>query len=863
MDHQGVRGYGTYCHIRNANKVFKSIDKWHEEISSKEVKVKLHDREDVCTLSELKGNLCGDYFKRYFEKPAKEGPLVLPEIPRDINKVVDTMERWCNDTNQSSDLKGLIVHSFNVSEYLGKLFYDELEKETLHKDLDIKHFPSTPITVVYNPSESVVLLIRTSGKEGLREQIEFCSHDMKMFLLLFGDGVKRSRVKVISLLASHETINENLECEDCKNCIVSYKTLESDELFQNWFHNHAENFNADNDNFYDANIIAASTKLICCLAAATYFDDLPTFTGARNEQMKHLLVFLTPAQKNILYSGDKHLIIQGPYGSGKSFIARKKLQILSDELKRRKKSEVVHFICFDSISASLSEIKKSSNVTIHDNKKGEKLSEMVKNILKLANGKNTNLIVDEYDGEDLDREEAETLNGIFEEKFQDKIVFLVPQSMEKERKLSVEKKPEKERKNRFDLLKNLKRVDLNLVMRNSIEINNLIWVTENFLKEEETIFQYPREEDASKDATYPNESVNQLAEATRNLKIKNTNETSPFRKEKANHVNNQEQKQECLRKLPLIEAVDDVKKSVNKQTNKATKYIVEQLSPDGKRCIDVKNQEECTVRNFGLDEAFGFAGTPRANKDDINRIVTRFKYISSTGIGHNINSYSPKLFEVDYDNIEKYSFEKFCAVTHIFEKIDMKKSNSNNKHVILHFDTSTNEIPKLLAPVIEYLDISGRVTNDYKDFKDSKSKSILVCNFRLLRGLEHSSVTIIIDQDIYSVQHYLVEAMSRCTNKLNIVVLEGSEALSKITAHWKDGVNGKQLIEPWKVQFKEKNKEIEYQKDTKWTLIPINNSSGKLAKMHMIYHKHGKQNRSLRVTREKQRRRAEEIIQER
>ena len=283
MDHQGVRGYGTYCHIRNANKVFKSIDKWHEEISSKEVKVKLHDREDVCTLSELKENLCGDYFKRYFEKAAKEGPLVLPEIPTDINKVVDTMERWCNDTNQSSDSKGLVVHSFNVSEYLGKLFYDEFEKETLRKDFDIKHFPSTPITVVYNPSENVILLIRTSGKEGLREQIEFCSHDMKMFLLLFGDGVKRSRIKVISLLASYETVNESLECEDCKNCIVSYKTLELDKLFQNWFHNHAENFNADNDNFYDGNIIAASTKLIGCLAAATYFDDLPTFTGAKNE----------------------------------------------------------------------------------------------------------------------------------------------------------------------------------------------------------------------------------------------------------------------------------------------------------------------------------------------------------------------------------------------------------------------------------------------------------------------------------------------------------------------------------------------------------------------------------------------------
>ena len=115
MDHRGVRGCGTYCHIANANFVFKNIDKWRNAISEKEVKVKLHDKEDFCTLFELKENLCVDYFKRYFEKLAKKGPVVLPQISTGFNKVVDTVERWCNDTNDSSDLKGLVVHSFDIS----------------------------------------------------------------------------------------------------------------------------------------------------------------------------------------------------------------------------------------------------------------------------------------------------------------------------------------------------------------------------------------------------------------------------------------------------------------------------------------------------------------------------------------------------------------------------------------------------------------------------------------------------------------------------------------------------------------------------------------------------------------------------
>ena len=337
VGHLGIRGYDIYCHIRNAKKVFKNIDKWHKAISAEEVRVKIRDKEDVCTLSELKENLCGDYFKRYFEKLAKEATVVLPQIPSKTNKVVHTMERWCNDTNESSYLKGLVVHSFNISEYFRKLLYNEYGKEKLREDLDISSFPSSPLVIVYNPKENVILLIRQSGKEELRKEIEFCSHDMKMFMLIFGDELKRSGVKVISLLASNETANEHLHCEGCKNSIVSFGTLESHELFKTWFHNHAENFNITNTHNINEKKNSALAKLIGCLAAAPYFDDLPTMTEVPNEQMKNALIILTPKQKSILYSGDKHVLIQGSYGSGKSIIARKKLQKLSEELEESKK----------------------------------------------------------------------------------------------------------------------------------------------------------------------------------------------------------------------------------------------------------------------------------------------------------------------------------------------------------------------------------------------------------------------------------------------------------------------------------------------------------------------------------------------
>ena len=152
MRHQGVRGYDVYCHVRNPDQVYQNIEKQSKEISEKEVRIKLVSREDCAKLSEVKEEWCGDYFKRYFEQEAQDGPLVLPQIQRGINKIVDTMETWCSKANVSSNLKGLVVHNFNVLKFLKILLYDKLDTRKLCKELDIKDFRSTsiPIVIVHN-----------------------------------------------------------------------------------------------------------------------------------------------------------------------------------------------------------------------------------------------------------------------------------------------------------------------------------------------------------------------------------------------------------------------------------------------------------------------------------------------------------------------------------------------------------------------------------------------------------------------------------------------------------------------------------------------------------------------------------------
>ena len=179
-------------------------------------------------------------------------------------------------------------------------------------------------------------------------------------------------------------------------------------------------------------------------------------------------------------------------------------------------------------------------------------------------------------------------------------------------------------------------------MRNSVEINNLIWVTQNFLKQQETAYRHPGQANTSKNSTSLNEkSEDNLAALVINAKSKETGKVKPieFVKRSASQV-----KYEKQRKISLGDESSD----------------------------DVKRQEQLSVGSFGLDEIFGLTGIPRACKGDKNKIVNKFRYIASKGIGHNINSCFPKLFEVDFDNTEG-DFKKLFALHCIFKKQYMEQ----------------------------------------------------------------------------------------------------------------------------------------------------------------------------------------------
>ena len=116
---------------------------------------------------------------------------------------------------------------------------------------------------------------------------------------------------------------------------------------------------------------------------------------------------------------------------------------------------------------------------------------------------------------------------------------------------------------------------------------------------------------------------------------------------------------------------------------------------------------------------------------------------------------------------------------------------------MLHFDTATNAIPEIFLFAFEnHFKMQHKIANNYEAFK-YQYKSILVCSYPTFRGMEHPKITVVLDRDIYYVQHYLVETLARCTTDLCVVVLKNSSTLKEITAEWKR----KQVIKQWNVKI--------------------------------------------------------------
>ena len=649
-------------------------------------------------------------------------------------------------------------------------------------------------------------MIRIAENEDVENEIKLCGAELKMLMLIIGKELEDTDIKVIPLVVTDKVS----KCRDCRSYLILREEIENVDLFTSWCELKSVNFDiTPAEHFKENKANAIFTAIVSCMSATKIHNIFPAFTAEVEKQMKGALLLLTPEQIDILHSEDKHIIIDGPYGSGKSIIGRTKARMIVENLPE---SELLYYISYDARSALLDEIQRSNPKikTYPDKKeqKGTKLSDMIRDILRRnhmesqrnetsnKSQKKINLIIDEYDGEKLDRSEANALNNIinteYKEIFHDAVILLIAQSMKKKRRTNDNSTDG----NRFDLLKKMKRKTLTLVMRNSIQINNLFEVTKEFLENVAT--KYDLQE-----------------KPKMHLQLK---KYAPQRK-KENNINKNEE---------------------STATQQYPKSVVGKCKDSETTLTSSVAQFEATY--LELDEAFDYAGIPTANDDDVSKIENRFIYEKATHIGHGAESKLPVLFELyQYEN----KFQKIISLAAVFENIQIASCNANSKQVLLHFNIN-NDTSKLAFELLDLkhnTKITTKVTNSYEEFKnDSLRKYIFVGNFRTFRGLEHPRITIIIDRDIYSLQHYLVECIARCTTHLNVVILGANKTINSITQKWKEGISGKPLIEIRKVTL---NKERQQSKNADLRengIITVDTFSPEYKKLQQTFNRPSLQN---------------------
>ena len=179
---------------------------------------------------------------------------------------------------------------------------------------------------------------------------------------------------------------------------------------------------------------------------------------------------------------------------------------------------------------------------------------------------------------------------------------------------------------------------------------------------------------------------------------------------------------------------------------------------------------------MGLDEAQAVIGSPVVDVSGGSSPESKFVYPLVDRIGPLISASKPVLFELGDTN----EFYKYLSLAVIFKKV----LASSSKLVVLHFHAETDVIPDALCFVFEHLKIQERITTKYKEF-ESSAECILVCSFAAFRGLEYPRIFVLIDRDMYFLQHYLEETFARCAVELFIVVLKNSPIMARLTTKWK------------------------------------------------------------------------------
>ena len=704
---------------------------------------------------------CRSYFKRHF----KSSPVIAG--PSDKDKIMNTLCSVCS----GSKSRGFVFKNYDITKHMDFLGYN---KGLLVANLGAAPTSQSISYIAYIEQKNVMFICEeVSNGANICQSSKNIAVMVKRFLTLYNMEIQASGVKVIGLLIRGEEKQEELvECSFCQLFSLSYEDFESAtafnarwnviEVYEDWW-NLADTGLSDfvNPEKQHQLFEEMAAEILCFMAVQE--KGLPTLTDNKSEQFKQTYFIYTRQQMEIHFSNAKHLIIQGAYGSGKSLLGLKKLELISKNLGQHEKiiyinfdpKSNLHFVMEKNVKRyagipqrkikhinGILEILQVPGPLIYvcHNSAGEDLSTMLQETVRLnATSKidktNYHLIVEEYDGETLSYVEAAKITEVVQgSDLLESNIILLAQPLMKTRIWNLGKASFEKETCVFNELENIfKLVRLEEVLRCSNEICRITKSSQTFVQNKDSVFK----------TSMNNVTLDQQHLSKDNKKLI----VSPSVPESS---------------YTDLDTPSKVKTSRNEVSNPT---------------VDISTSDRRLDRRMDLDQAFERSAPLQKSKGAKSKIVSKFGFLSEPKEGVDIKGLEPNIVEFSKD-INSASDIAVISLALVLKKLIGK----NEATTLLHM---AEEQPRILRRTTQLLprliDEKFSYTQDIEEYlqKTKQSKMIFSSNFRRVNGMEFDHVIIVVSHSEYYLKYYLPQAMSRCTFDLTLVMLPKDKMKSK------------------------------------------------------------------------------------
>ena len=750
----------SYAH--DMQKAFASANIYDFKFEEKPVQISVGvNASKILSYSEWQME-CRDHVQKYYTRRGNFFEVtLLPDLMKQDESLwsgvinIEIIKSWCG---MSDNKLALIFPSYNILNHFNVY---GITNSVLQEALGIKNFPTNfRRLLVFDASRNFLLIIRVASDDSLKDEINHCLADVKLLSLMLRDELEGSGLVVTGLIV-YLGCNIHLvePCQHCRDLIVSKEIFDSKENIDEFWKNHEDGIHKHVDKklllenksklFMDV-----CRKLLPYLAQYQYqvTDDpiLPINRADPAENIEETMLLLDRYQMEIVYSKEKRVILKGDYGTGKSIICLKKIEVLSRTLKEK---EAIYYINFHGKSELDYVVKKKIEV-LHPNINIIKGNSTLSNIIKFdilekeeMNGtSDVHLIVDEFNAESLTRVESSTLKMLFTEKKQLKnsTILMAVQPIQIERAdlhyINGKENEYSETGNMFGELEKIMAVKhLHLVMRTTVEIDSFIKITQEYLNKKSNKYTRHLEN---------NDLLVKLSS------IKKTNLNSQDRTDKDESLTEFENIQ--INRKKNLETDAPVGKPV--EMNIFKENTLEYGS------TRMKSRVSLISNSIDFDELQKLTHTGgKEHSENYQKRVTTYQYFSQSTIGHNISGPKPNLIKI----LSSASPNELATTIAIFFKII---EGGNKKAVLIHFEKENPLwLEKLLQLPNTFPHLS--ITNDIRYFLSSTNeKLLLVKNYNCVKGLEFSDVIILLDANEYHLKQFIPEAMARCQSNLSILI---------------------------------------------------------------------------------------------